>query len=242
MLVISSAPRRFLFAQVIHLATGLLSDMIGYNMRKVSFTNGQYYHVYNRGTDKRTIFPNKFYFSRFLQSMEEFNTVEPIGSIYANSFHKKELSNPVAKLKLVNFICFCLNPNHYHFILEQTIDRGIEKFMHKLGAGYTHYFNQKNERNGVLFQGPFKAKHINSNEYLLHLSAYVNLNDRVHQLSNGVAKSSWQEYLLDNSRTGFCKKDIILSQFKTIEEYSDFTEDALGIIRARKDMQDLLLE
>lgn len=237
-----SAPPAFFIAQVIHLATALLSDMIGYNMRKVSFANGEYYHVYNRGTEKRTIFPDKFYFSRFLQSMEEFNTVEPIGSIYANSFRKKELSNPVAKSKLVNFICFCLNPNHYHFILEQIVDRGVEKFMHKLGAGYTHYFNQKNERNGVLFQGPFKAKHINSNEYLLHLSAYVNLNNRVHQLSNGVAKSSWEDYLVSDKQISFCKKDVILSQFKTNKDYSDFAQDALEVIRRRKDMELLLLE
>ena len=199
--------------------------------------------MYNRGTDKRTIFPNKFTFDRFIQSMEEFNTVEPIGSIYENTFRKNESRNHVSKGRLVDFICFCLNPNHFHFILEQVTDRGIEKFMHKLGLGYTKYFNQKNQRNGVLFQGPFKAKHVGSNEYLLHLSAYVNLNNKVHQLGNGVSKSSWEEYLgANNLKVSFCKKDIILNQFKTVKEYSEFAEDALKIIRSRKDMESLLLE
>ncbi len=212
-------------------------------MRKEQFVNGQYYHVYNRGTDKRIIFPNKFAFARFLQSMEEFNTVEPIGSIYENKFRKNESRNLVFKKRLVNFICFCLNPNHFHFILEQIIDRGIEKFMHKLGLGYTKYFNQKNKRNGVLFQGPFKAKHVSSNEYLLHLSAYVNLNNKVHQLGNGVSKSSWEDYLVTNNlKVSFCKKDIILNQFKTVKEYCKFAEDALKVIRNRKDLESLLLE
>lgn len=212
-------------------------------MRKLSFANGEYYHIYNRGTDKRIIFPNDFYFSRFLQSMEEFNTVEPIGSIYENSFRKNEFGNQVSKSKLVNFICFCLNPNHFHFILEQIVDQGITKFMHRLSLGYVKYFNQKNKRSGVLFQGPFKAKHINSNEYLLHLSAYVNLNDKVHQLGNQVSKSSWRDYLSETIlKPNFCKKDIILSQFKKSKDYSNFAQDALKIIRARKDMEALLLE
>lgn len=115
--------------------------------------------------------------------------------------------------------------------------------MHKLGLGYTKYFNQKNKRNGVLFQGPFKAKHVSSNEYLLHLSAYVNLNNKVHQLGNGVSKSSWEDYLVTNNlKVSFCKKDIILNQFKTVKEYCKFAEDALKVIHNRKDLESLLLE
>lgn len=210
-------------------------------MRKTTFVNGGFYHVYNRGTDKRTVFLDSYFIKRFLQSMEEFNSIEPIGSIYENFFRKKQLGNPVSKKdKLVNFICFCLNPNHFHFILEQLVDRGIEKFMHRLGVGYTKYFNQKNKRNGVLFQGPFKAISIDSNEYLLHLSVYVNLNYKVHQLGNGVSKSSWPEYVA--GQKGFCEKDIILSQFKDVSGYKKFSQDALQIIKGRKDMEKLLIE
>ncbi len=90
--------------------------------------------------------------------------------------------------KLVDFIAYCINPNHYHFILRQLVDGGLSRFMQKFGGGYTQYYNKKNQRSGVLFQGTFKSIHINSNEYLLYLSAYVNLNNKVHQLSNQVAK------------------------------------------------------
>lgn len=181
--------------------------------------------------------------SRFFQGMDEFNTIKPIGSIYENTF--RSLGGSTAKPeKLVNFICYCLNSNHYHFILEQVAENGIQKFMHRLGGGYTWYFNNKNKRSGSLFQGRYKSIHINTNEYLLHVSAYVNLNDRVHQLGGSTAKlmmSSWKEYLR-NEKEEFCNKEIILGQFNNAEEYKKFAEDSLKSIRERKEMEKLLLE
>lgn len=216
-------------------------------MRGIEFTIDEYYHVFNRGTDKREIFAHADDFQRFLQSMREFNSINPIGSIYENSFRITQLGNLVSKRadsgqkELVNFICYCLNFNHYHFILQQSADKGIEKFMHRLGVGYTKYFNQKYNRSGGLFQGTFKAVHIDSNEYLLHLSAYVNLNDRVHQFGNLVSKSSWDEYV--KGKSGFCEKDIILGQFDDADEYKEFAESSLRDIQERKqDMKNILLE
>jgi len=214
-------------------------------MRKINFANGEYYHIFNRGADKRVIFSEQNELKRFFQNMEEFNTIKPIGSIYQNSFRKNKLRNQVSKQeKSVNFICYCLNPNHYHFILKQLVDRGIEKFMHRLGVGYAKYFNQKHDRKGVLFEGPFKATLIDTDEYLLHLSVYVNLNYKVHQLRNQVSKSSWDEYMGDkkNNKNDFCEKDIVLNQFKDVLEYKKFAENSLRGIRERKDMKKLLLD
>ena len=218
-------------------------------MRKVLLVKGEYYHIFGRGVDKRTIFMDANDFGRFLRGMEEFNTLEPIGSIFENSFRSREqLGHGVSKLglrrkgKLVEFVCYCLNPNHYHFLLKQIADKGIEKFMHRLCMGYAKYFNLKHERSGSLFQGPFKAVHIDSNEYLLYVSAYVNLNGLVHRLGHGVSKSSRNEYLKGGK--GFCNrgKDIILSQFKKPEEYKEFAIEALKLMQARKDMEKLLIE
>lgn len=207
-------------------------------MRKIIFANNEHYHIFNRGVDKREIFSDLKDLNRFFQSMKEFNTLDPIGSIFENSF-SKDLSKK--QKNLVKFICYCINPNHYHFILKQVVDKGIEKFMHKLGVGYTNYFNKKCERSGSLFQGNYKAVHIDSNEYLLHLSAYVNLNNKVHKLGNLVSKSSWDEYI-NNLQSGFCEKDIILGQFNNPKEYKEFAENSLIDIRERKEMEKLLLE
>ncbi|MFZ2303461.1 MAG: transposase [Minisyncoccia bacterium] len=215
-------------------------------MRNISFANGEFYHVYNRGTDKRTVFSDESDVDRFMQSMEEFNTVEPIGSIFENSFKKQKPGNPTSKSKsekvkekrLVNFVAYCLNPNHYHFILEQLVDDGVSMFMKRLGGGYTKYFNEKHKRSGVLFQGKYKAVHIDSNEYLLHSSAYVNLNDRVHQLGNPTSKlvksrTSWGEYI-GEAESNFCNKDIILEQYKNIREYKKFALSTLNDILNRR--------
>ena len=211
---------------------GRLSVII-ISMRK-TFVNVEFYHVYNRGTDKRFVFMDNYDFKRFLQSMEEFNSVEPIGSIYQNSFIKSQLRRPTSKL--VNIICYCLNQNHYHMIIQQYADNGVSEFMRKLNGGYTKYFNWKHKRNGVLFQGKFKAIHIDSNEYLLHASAYVNLNNRVHRLKNEHFFSSWNEFM-KNENKSICKKNVILSQFKSKVEYSNFAIEALQNILNKKDLQ-----
>lgn len=215
--------------------------------RKTPFVIGEHYHLYNRGIDKRNIFSNQKDVGRFFQSMVEFNTTDPIGSIYENSFNRLGGETSKSK-KLVEFITYCLNPNHYHFIIKQVQDRGIEKFMQRLGTGYTMYFNEKEKRSGALFQGVFKSIHIDTNEYLLHLSAYSNLNDRAHQLGGETSKlvrSSWGEYL-DPRIKGICEKGIILEQFRNAGEYKKFALSSLESIIKRKEelkgIEDFLLE
>jgi len=208
-------------------------------MRKEVFANGEFYHIFNRGVDKREIFSDNLDSKRFFQGMIEFNVIQPIGSIYENSFLRNK-NKKTDTQKLVNLICYCINPNHYHFLLEQANDFGLEKFMHRLGVGYTKYFNNKYKRTGSLFQGNFKAVHVDSNEYLLHLSAYINLNHKVHhiELGNlvsklGVPKTSLGEYMGENSEN-FCKKEIILNQFKTFKEYEKFAYSSLKDIVKRR--------
>lgn len=218
-------------------------------MRKIKFAKGEFYHIYNRGVEKRNIFSNEYDMKRFLQSMDEFNTIAPIGSLYESSFISDTVKTKRRSKQLVNFIAYCLNSNHYHFILEQVAENGISRFMHRLSGGYTWYFNQRHKRSGVLFQGKFKAKHIDSNEYLLHVDVYVNLNFKVHQLGGSAAKlvrSSWDEYDNNFKEIKICKKDIILNQFRSVNEYKRFALDALPDLIARKqrekELSDLLLD
>jgi len=209
--------------------------------RNIEFAEEENYHIFNRGVEKRTIFHDDYDFDRFLESMMKFNVVEPIGSIYESRFAKNDIQLGNGVSKLVDFVCYCLNPNHFHFILEQVSEKGIEKFMHRLLLGYAKYYNHKYKRSGVLFQGPFQAVHIDSNEQLLHTSVYVNLNNKVHKLGNGVSKSSWMEYGgLDND--GICKKDIILGQFKDFEEYKEFAGTSLEWIKENKESAEFLIE
>jgi len=209
-------------------------------MRNIKFSIKEYYHIYNRGVDKRDIFMDSEDVARFLVCMNIFNTTDSVGSVYEHS--RKELkfrSRAPKNKKLVHFIAFCLNQNHYHFILEPLVDNGIQKFMHKLSTGYTNYFNEKYKRSGALFQGKYKAIHIDSNEYLLHLSAYVNLNYKVHKNLNkkwmeSLPISSFMEYV-EKSAKLFCAKEIILEQFDSLREYKSFCELVLPDILRRKE-------
>jgi REP element-mobilizing transposase RayT len=206
-------------------------------MRNVKFVTNEFYHIYNRGTDKRDIFLDKEDVWRFLTYLKEINSVEIIGSIFQNSFRKNIKKNETQKL--VNIIAYCLNQNHFHFILEPLVEEGIQKFMHRLSTGYTNYFNKKNKRSGSLFQGTYKAIHISSNEYLLHLGVYVNLNNEIHIGMNKpwmkeLSFSSFREYM-DNKSKGICKKDIILGQFKSNSDFSRYCFSVLPSIIKRKE-------
>jgi putative transposase len=61
-------------------------------------------------------------------------------------------------------------------MLRQREENGIVKFMQKVGTGYTMYFNKKYKRAGSLFQGRFKAVHIDRNEQLIYLPHYIHTN------------------------------------------------------------------
>jgi putative transposase len=215
-------------------------------MRKVEFINGEYYHIYNRGVDKRNIFVDDFDYLRFLKSIKEFNNIDPIGSLYQKSFEDKKTSKNIkdtpcpighgVSKALVEFIAYCLNPNHYHFIIRQIEVKGIEKFMHKLSMGYAKYFNHKNKRSGSLFQGPFKSAHIKTNEKLLLLSAYVNCNHFIHGLGEKNWKySSHLDYI--GKRDGkLCEKKIILGQFNnSFLEYEKYLRDNGEYLKEEKE-------
>lgn len=150
-------------------------------MRKQPLVTGEYYHIYNRGVDKRDIFSSKADIDRFIESILEFNSIDGVGSL-ANlrktKIEFKSLSKP-----LVSFVAYCLNPNHFHFILKQLTDGGIAKFMQKLQGGYTYYFNVKNSRSGSLLQGTFKSQIISNENYFNKTIGYVNKNYQIHKIT-----------------------------------------------------------
>lgn len=150
-------------------------------MRKENFVSGEYYHIYNRGVDKRDIVNNKKDVERFIESIYKFNQIKTIGSI-ANSRKTQIGPEALSGEPLVSIVAYCLNPNHFHFVLKQLEDGGISKFMQKLQGGYTSYFNLKNLRSGSLFQGAFKVHIINNDYYFNKIIGYVNKNYKVHDI------------------------------------------------------------
>ena len=138
----------------------------------------EFYHIYNRGTDKRKIFDSRADYERFLALLYLSNTTD---SIHINN-HRHQGSTLVERLQieraepLVSIAAYCLMPNHFHLLIQEHKEGGISKFMQKLITGYTMYYNIKNERSGTLFQGKFKSEHVGEDRYLKYLLAYIHLN------------------------------------------------------------------
>ncbi len=163
-------------------------------MQKPLFAQDNYYHIYNRGVEKRTIFLDDFDRFRFIHDLFEFNDTAPAGKFSKGRFpsasKQSEVEPPIVippRIPLVKIHCFCLMPNHYHMLVEQVRDGGIIAFMKKLGTGYTMYFNEKYDRVGPLFQGRFKAVHVTEETHLRYLPLYIHLNPLDHIMP------SWRE-------------------------------------------------
>jgi putative transposase len=142
-------------------------------MRKVPYVNDEYYHIYNRGVEKRKIFISESDYKRFLFILNAFNTTESTENL-TRSQQKNERGS--TSFRLVEIEEYCLMPNHFHLLLRQLKDGGISKFLQKVITGYTMYFNTKYDRTGVLFQGRHKSKHVDRESYLDWLRLYIHLN------------------------------------------------------------------
>jgi len=196
-------------------------------MRKVEFQNGEYYHIYNRGAADQNIFKEEKDFAKFIYKINDHNNILNMDVRKAMAEHSVSSDtecrkNRIRSEKLVDFVCYSLALNHYHFILKQLADQGISKFLHKLEMGYAKYFNRKYSKHGVLFQGKFHAVLIDDNEYLLWLSGYINGNIEIHKIAKAEkwSWSSYKDYL--GLRNGvLCNKKIILSQFTDTDVSSD---------------------
>ncbi len=170
--------------------------------RNLKFSIGEYYHVYNRGVEKRIIFNDEFDYQRFLLLLVLINDEKSFEvQQLVREFSISELIKQSRK-PIVSIVGFCLMPNHYHLILKETSENGISRFMHKLGTGYTLYFNAKNDRNGSLFQGTFKAKHAEDDTYLKYLFEYVHLNPiRDFLEKGGLVNKDLLKIIIDNPNT-----------------------------------------
>jgi len=189
------------------------------------FTDGEFYHVYNRGVEKRITFLDSRDYQRFLQTIEYYRFKNPPAKFSARN--RPSLKQKIQKEELlVEIICFCLMPNHFHLELRQEDEKGITEFMRKALNSYTKYFNTKHKRVGPLFQGAFKAKHIQDNEQLVHLSRYIHLNPLIDYLAKDLFSyqySSFPEFI--GGKKGFCQSSYIIDQFSNHKEYQQFVLD-----------------
>lgn len=172
--------------------------------RKLVFQPNTYYHIFNRGVNRQPIFFKTENWVFFLKRLHAYFTPE-----------------------LADIVAYCLMPNHYHLLIYLKTEQFSEKIMHPLMVSYAKAINQQENRVGPLFQGPFKAKAVESDSYLIHLSYYIHTNPVKAGLVPHVADwpySSYLEYI--NQRKGTLPHpESILSQFPSPLAYQRFIEE-----------------
>lgn len=171
--------------------------------RSTELARDQFFHVYNRGNNKEEIFFEEKNYSFFLKLYQSF------------------VSQNEAVLQT-----FCLLPNHYHFLLLILDEIAFAKAFNRFLIAYVKSVNKVYERVGHLFQGRYQAKHVENEDYLLHLSRYIHLNP----LAAGLVKraedwkfSSYRHYL-GLEKSDLVQSQFILSHFGSAEEYRAFVE------------------
>lgn len=210
--------------------------------RIIPLVTGEIYHVFNRGVAKLPIFKDVRDYNRLLKTVYYYQFQGPkpqfsqVNRFKDNEFEKNK--------KIVEIFCYCLMPNHYHFLLHQLQDTGISEFISKLSNSYTKYFNTRHQRIGPLLQGQFKAVRIESEEQLVHVSRYIHLNPISSFLVKDLKAYPWSSYqayigLRENT---ICVKEPVLSMFKTSQEYEQFVLNQVDYQQKLKLIEHLLLD
>ncbi|MCD6429536.1 transposase [bacterium] len=159
-------------------------------IKRPQIIKGEIYHVVSRAVEGVLLFKEEKDYFRMIHDLFEFNDENPTDWTYRqfyekrsrsedNESHSEECSEEKNKRKrklLVAILAFCLMPNHMHLLVKQLQEKGISKFMRKIGAGYGLYYNKKYDRSGHLFQGRYRIVHVKSEAQLQTAFVYIHTN------------------------------------------------------------------
>jgi putative transposase len=151
-----------------------------------TFAERGYYHVFNRGNNKQTIFLDDEDYHYFTTLLFKYLSKERAKNSHVCFYGSIEL------------IAYCLMPNHFHLLLHQLPERVISEFLRVLTISYTAYFNKKYSHIGHVLQGKFKARLIEDDSDLLNVSRYIHNNAKdITRNVVGYSYSSAQFYCGD---------------------------------------------
>lgn len=187
--------------------------------RNVAFLPNQYYHIYNRGAHRIDIFRNDADYTFLLKLVKE-----------------------QAEKCAISVIAYCLMHNHYHFLLHQNGEIQISKFMQAVFNVYSKAFNSKYQLSGTLFEGPFRAIHIDRIEYLLHLCRYIHRNPLEASIVLLPEQWHYSNYLefVGQREGALVDKEFVKNNFGSPEEYREFVMDYVPPEKAQKELRHYL--
>jgi putative transposase len=180
----------------------------------MQYTEGCYYHIFNRGAHKEPIFFEE----------ENYRYLITLFTKYSEQYK-------------VIVAAYCCMPNHYHLILKQHEFGSIGSFLKTVFNAYTQAINKRFGLSGTLFQGQAKIKEIDSDSYCLQVVRYIHLNPLTAKLVKSVEEWSYSNYLewIGKRDGGLMDYQLRDSYFKSSESYRNFVEDYIE----EKDQQNI---
>ena len=210
-------------------------------LRPVTFAPNEHYHLCVRGNNKQPIFRTHTDRARLLflllhfQSPENIDHISRILRTHTRIGEWKidpDLRDTIIDTRYVTLEAFCFMSNHFHLQIREEEENGVVRYMQRVLNAYAKYFNLKYERVGHLFQGPFRAVHVEDNDQLLYLSTYIHRNPREIKGLAGKEDqyewSSYQDYLGKNRFPGLLDSSLVLEQFDSSKDYRAFVNSSVA--------------
>ncbi|OIP97176.1 hypothetical protein AUJ94_02895 [bacterium CG2_30_40_12] len=182
-----------------------------------------YYHIYNRGVEKRDIFLDIADYNLFIYTLRKY--LEPDFKIIRKNptTNERIVMEPDHVYKDISLLAFCLMPNHFHLLVKLKKRDGATKLMRRVCTNYVGYFNEKYERVGALFQGTFKAVRVTTQEQCLQLSRYIHINPRAVTYKGNIESyvySSFYYLCRDSTPSWLDFNSVLLGN--TVQDYKKF--------------------
>lgn len=131
---------------------------------------GAWYHVMNRGGERRQVFRDDRDYRAFVT-----------------------LLNETSQMWQVEVHAYCLMPNHYHLLLHTPL-ANLSRVMRHLNGVYTQRFNGRWQRDSHLFRGRYKALLVEDEGYLSEVVRYIHLNPVKGGLVEAPDRYRWSSY------------------------------------------------
>jgi len=210
-------------------------------LRTTQFAPGEHYHICFRGNNKQSIFRSDHDRARLLflilhlQSPESIRNISEIMKEYRKTGRwniGEQLHAKIVETRYVVLEAFSFMTNHVHMVIREEREQGTVRYLQRVLNAYAKYFNTKYETVGHLFQGPYRAVHIDDNDQLLYLSTYIHRNPRelpeIKGKEHNYVWSSYRDYLGENRFDELLDRSLVLEQFDSPQAYREFVDSSIA--------------
>jgi len=135
------------------------------------FIKGCPQHIIQRGNNRQAIFFSDEDYTVYLDKLKDFSEK------YQVDVH-----------------AYVLMTNHVHLLVSTEHEGAISKLMQSIGRYYVLYINKTYQRTGTLWEGRYKSTLVDSDNYLLTVMRYIEMNPVRAAMTEHPAEYPWSSY------------------------------------------------